>query len=41
MADWPLFQMDVYNAFLQGDLNEEVYMHFSRGIRNQGESIYC
>ncbi|XP_019225289.1 PREDICTED: uncharacterized protein LOC109206882 [Nicotiana attenuata] len=29
---WPIFQMDAHNAFLQGDLLEEVYMDILRGL---------
>ena len=38
MHSWPLFQLDIKNVFLHGDLAEEVYLGQPLGFVAQGES---
>ncbi|KAJ0609721.1 putative RNA-directed DNA polymerase [Helianthus annuus] len=39
--DWPLFQLDINNAFLYGTINEDVYMCLPQGYYSSDETRVC
>ncbi|KAF5808185.1 putative RNA-directed DNA polymerase [Helianthus annuus] len=38
---WHTHQLDVNNAFLHGDLHEDIYMKVPQGFRKEGDNRVC
>jgi len=38
---WSLHQLDVHNAFLHGNISEEIYTSLPPGFQRQGENLVC
>lgn len=39
--NWFIHQLDIYNAFLHGDLKEDVYMEIPQGVKVECSNMVC